>query len=279
MQLPPIMDRAEFDRVEDHIEIDLEDGYYDTTPIEDEVEYFVMKAIFSTNPTLSPNDYIVSAIYSDNARLAFFQPGDTTWTYIDKERFILIYDVIYYKGQIFAVDHWSQIIMVDLNKRVGESKAPQVKVIAPRNEVAFERTYLVESSSGDLLFVQRFIGCDDDNDCQHTTSKFKVFKLLLEQLEEGWPKQVELKSLGGDSLFLEDNHSICVSASKWPGCQPNSIYYSDDYIDIQFHPPSRHCDIDIFNVENGSFGTHYTLDPSHKHMPPSIWIVPTMLGN
>ncbi|XP_059669576.1 F-box protein At2g17036-like [Cornus florida] len=299
IQLPPIMDRAEFDRAEDHVEFDPEIDYYDTTlgEVEDdveseheidyydttldevEVEFEVMKATLSADPVSSPNDYIVSAIYSGYKRLAFIHPGDDAWTYIDKERFNLIFDVIYYKGNIFAVDYWSRIIMVDLNRRDGESMAAQVKVIAPKTNVRNERTYLVESSNGDLLLVQRIIKYDDKNSCQHETLGFKVFKLLLEQLEQGWPKRVEMKSLDGDTLFLGDNHSISVSASKWPGCQPNSIYYTDDYIDLNFHPPFGRCDIGIFNIENECFGTHYTFDPSHKDMPPSIWIVPTMLGN
>ncbi|XP_059627440.1 uncharacterized protein LOC132270271 [Cornus florida] len=167
--------------------------------------------------------------------------------------------------------------MIDVNRRDGKSKAPQVKVITPQTNVYSQWTYLVESSSGDLLLVQRFLQVGDD--LQHATSRFKVFKLLLEQLEQGWPMLVEVKNLGGDTLFLGDNQSICVSASKWPRCQPDSIYYTDDYIEILHHLPYGRRDIGIFNIESGRFGTHYILDPSHKDMPPSIWIVPTVLGN
>ncbi|XP_059635619.1 uncharacterized protein LOC132277790 [Cornus florida] len=201
-----------------------------------------MKATLSANPVSFPNDCIISAIYGGNKRLTFIQPGDKAWTYIDRERYTLIFDVIYYKGQIFAVDYWNGIIMVDLNTRVGENY--------------------------------------DDDDFQHKTDDCLVFKVILQKInEEGWPEQVEVKSLDGDTLFLGDNHSVCVSASKWPGCQPNSIYYTDDYIDVKSHLPHGRRDIGIFNVENDSFGTHYILDPSHKHMPPSIWIVPIINGN
>ncbi|XP_059629183.1 putative F-box protein At5g55150 isoform X2 [Cornus florida] len=274
VELPPIMDRSIFEPQE--IEYDSEDDFeYVYTPVE--VEFEVMKATLSADPASSPNNYIVSAIYDDQRRLAFILPGDKAWTYID-QKFTLIHDVIYYRGQILAVDYWSGIIMVDLNRRAGESKVPQVEVIAPRTYLGSERRmYLVESSSGDLLLVERFLKYGDDS--QHSTFKFKVFKMLLQQTEKGLAKRVEVKSLGGDSLFLGDNHSICVSASKWPGCRPNSIYYTDDYIDILHHLPDGRRDVGIFNIENGSFGTHYILDPSHKHMPPSIWIVPTMSRN
>ncbi|XP_059627464.1 uncharacterized protein LOC132270297 [Cornus florida] len=255
IQFPPIMDRSIF-----------------KAPKID-VEYFVTKVILSDDPTSSPNDYIATAIYGDCKTLAFIRVRDEAWTYIDKKRFQIISDVIYYEGQIFAVDYNGGILMIDVNRRAGESMAPQVEVIGPDTNVYSQPMYLVESSRSDLLLVYRFLEYDDDS--QHTTSGFKVFKLLLDQFEQGWHKQVEVKSLDGDTLFLRDNHSICVSASKWPGCQANSICYTDDYTNIHFHPPSGRRDIGIYNMENGSFGTHYILDPSHKHMPPSIWIAPT----
>ncbi|XP_059654033.1 F-box protein At2g17036-like [Cornus florida] len=244
--------------------------YDDGTP--HEVEFEVRRAIMSADPASSPNDYIVTIIYSGCSHLAFIRAGDEAWTYIDKKRFLSIEDVIYYNGQIFAIDYQSRVLMIDVNRKDGESKVPQVEVAERVTRPDFEQIYLVESSNGDLLLVKRFL---DENDAiEHTTSGFKVFKLLLEQFES-----LELKNLGGDTLFVGDNHSICVSASKWPGCQANSIYYTDDYTHIHFKPPSGRRDIGIFNIENGSFGTHYILDPSHNHMPPSIWIVPTVLGN
>ncbi|XP_059635614.1 F-box protein At2g17036-like [Cornus florida] len=269
IELPPIINRSEYE----YQEI-INMGY--TKP--PDVEFKVMKAILSADPVSSPGDYIISAIYSDCKSLAFIQPGDRAWTYIDKDRlrFSLILDVIFYKGQILAVDGFNRIIMVDLNRRVRESKAPQVQVIAPPTNLQSERNYLVESSSGDLLLVHRNIDYDLP-DLQHTTFDFKVFKVLLQKTDKKvWAKRVEVNNLGGDTMFLGDNHSICVSASKWPGCQPNSIYYTDDYIDIKLHPLHGRRDLGIFNVENGNFGMHYSLDPSHKHMPPSIWIVPSI---
>ncbi|XP_059629222.1 putative F-box protein At3g25750 [Cornus florida] len=269
IELPPIMDLSYF-HPPDETDDDDDD---DNDPIE--VDFEVVKATLSVDPALYPNDYIVTATYSGYRRLAFILPGDKAWTYIDKERFRLIFDVTYYKGRIFAVDDKSRVLMIDVNRRAGESQAPQVEVIAPPTIVYSHQTYIVESSSGDLLVVQRFLKVGDDS--QHATKGFKVCKLLLDQFEQGWPMQVELKNLGGDTLFLGDNHSICVSASKWPGCQPDSIYYTDDYIEILSQLPSGRRDIGIFNIEKGSFGTHYILDPSHKDMPPSIWIVPTVL--
>ncbi|XP_059627451.1 probable F-box protein At1g44080 [Cornus florida] len=232
IELPPIMDCTELERPRQNVN---DNGLlYETKSTPTEVEFEVTKAILSADPALSPNDYIVAATYGGCNNLAFIWASNEAWTYIDKKRFKPIFDVIYYKGRIFVVVI-GRVLMIDVNRRAGESKAPQVE-------------------------------------------GFKVFKLLFEQFEQGSHMLVEVKNLVGDTLFLGDSHSICVSASKWPGCQPNSINYTDDFIDFHFHPSGR-CDMGIFNIENGRFGPHYILDPSHNHMPPSIWIVPTVLGN
>ncbi|XP_059627505.1 uncharacterized protein LOC132270343 [Cornus florida] len=181
-------------------------------------------------------------------------------------------------GQIFAVDYWGGVIRIDVNSRDRARKAPKVKIIALRTQVFAEHTYLVESSSGDLLFVQRFMK-EIGDDLQHETLGFKVFKLLELPHKKGYAKQIQVKNLGGDTMFLGDSHSTCISASKFPRCQPNSIYYTDDYYMFLAYPPYGRRDIGIFNVENGSFGTHYILDPSQRVTPPTIWIVPTVLGN
>ncbi|XP_059629224.1 putative F-box protein At5g55150 [Cornus florida] len=230
------------------------------------ISFEVTKVILSANPASSPNDYIVAAIYGIDSELAFIRAGDEAWTCMDKERFSCFSDVIYYKGRIFAVeDHRVlRVLMIDVNRMTG---APQVeeKEIAPQI-IRTEHMYLVESSSGELLLVQRLLEIGDDS--QHATSGFKVFKMLLDQFEEGSHMLVEVKNLGGDTLFLGDNHSICVSASKW----------SDVSLIPFYHPSGRH-DMGIFNIVNGSFGTHYILNPSHNDMLPSIWIVPTVLGS
>ncbi|XP_059627455.1 F-box protein SKIP23-like [Cornus florida] len=249
IELPPIIDRSKFKRHDSD-----DDSDDDTTQVE--VEFVVKKVALLADPALSVNDYIVSAIYDNiNGRLAFIQPRDKVWTYTNPDKFNSAYeDVIYYKGQILAVDLWGKIKMINLNRSARESKVPQQKVITlPQTyRVNQMRMYLVESSSENLLVVERYLKYIHH---QLATSVFKVFKILLQQTEEGFAKRVEMKSLCGDSLFLGDNHSTCVSSSNWPGCQPNSIYYTDDYINFVHHPQYGRRDIGIFNIENGSFGT------------------------
>ncbi|XP_059627443.1 F-box protein SKIP23-like [Cornus florida] len=196
IELPPVIDRSKFKRYESD-----DDSDDDTTQVE--VEFVVKKVALLADPALSVNDYIVSAIYDNiNGRLAFIQPGDKVWTYTDRDKFDSAYeDVIYYKGQILAVDLWGRIKMINLNRSARESKVPQQKVITLPQTYRFNqmRIYLVESSSGNLLVVERYLKYIDG---QLATSVSKVFKILLQQTEEGFAKRVEMKSLCGDSLFL-----------------------------------------------------------------------------
>ncbi|XP_059629228.1 uncharacterized protein LOC132271772 isoform X2 [Cornus florida] len=94
----------------------------------DDDDFEVIKVILSADPASSPNDYIVTAIYSGCHSLVFIQAGDDAWTCINTERFIMIYDVTYYKGQIFAIDNRGGVRMIDVNRRPGDGMALQVKL-------------------------------------------------------------------------------------------------------------------------------------------------------
>ncbi|KAK9278185.1 hypothetical protein L1049_027745 [Liquidambar formosana] len=147
-------------------------------------------------------------------------------------------------------------------------------MVAPRTSVHAPKAYLVESSAGDLLMVQRFLK-QKDHEIQLLTSGFKIFKLQHSTATAiaGW---IEIKSLGDDALFLGDNHSLCISVANVTGCKSNSIYYTDDYDDATTYEAFGPRDMGVFNLEDASFGLHYKLDPSQKHMPPALWIVPTL---
>ena len=88
------------------------------------------------------------------------------------------------------------------------------------------KTYLVESSEGDLLRVIRVI---EDEYHYEMIIKFVVYKLVDFCGDPHW---AEVNSLGNDALFLGDNHSISVVASNFVGCQPNSIYFCDNCDDF-----------------------------------------------
>lgn len=182
------------------------------------------------------------------------------------------------------VDFHSRVLSID----VSESNH-QVKEVTPSTPIRLNKAYLVESSSGaDLLLVQRFRKPNRLLNCLMTSS-FKIFKLLGLGSNNGDNDQeiiekVEITNLGDETLFLGDNYSLCVSASHFPGCQANCIYYADDCVDMIYPIPT--CgpqDTGIYFLEKRTFARHYQMNtrkfkslPIPAPMPPPIWIVPTM---
>lgn len=84
--------------------------------------------------------------------------------------------------------------------------------------------------------------------------------------------QKDSKSLKGDTFFIEDNMSMAIQAN---GCQPNSVYFTDDLYDPGYRKPSGPVDIGYYNVEYGTAGRHYKPNPAHTEgVARSIWIMP-----
>ncbi|GFZ06453.1 hypothetical protein Acr_18g0006230 [Actinidia rufa] len=84
-----------------------------------------------------------------------------------------------------------------------------------------------------------------------------------------------VKNIGDQALFLGDNHSVSVSTMEFPECQSNCIYYTDQ--NHNRNPPYAYHGVDddsgVFNLEDGSFHSHYVPDPSEKHiLLPPIWV-------
>lgn len=88
--------------------------------------------------------------------------------------------------------------------------------------------------------------------------------------------KVELKSIGDEALFLGDNDSISVLASKFPGCQSISIYYTDDYISgYPTFDGDQAQDMGTFNLEDGTITQTFPLRTNSQR---AIWIVPRFHG-
>ncbi|MED6171269.1 hypothetical protein PIB30_039260 [Stylosanthes scabra] len=105
----------------------------------------------------------------------------------------------------------------------------------------------------------------------HLSVNFTVFKLDY-PLSKG---QKSTETLNGEILFIGDNHSVSVPSSRCPNLPPNSIYYTDDYIDVYRHNIQfGSCDTGLFNIDNKSFGKHFVPSFSAEGMPPPIFVVP-----
>ncbi|ONI25094.1 hypothetical protein PRUPE_2G280300 [Prunus persica] len=183
-------------------------------------EYFVYKAAISADPISNANDCIVVVIYNPWCELAFIRLGDNKWTYCDRycpdcsffEDIAQIgnksYVLTSIKRQLFIFEYTTQRIL-------------NINLVAPLYETElYIKAYLVGSSEEELLLVHRY--GTYTHHCR-VTNRFRVFKLDDDKYE--W---IEKNDLGDFALFVGDNSSISVVASKIQGCESNCIYFYDD---------------------------------------------------
>ncbi|XP_034203859.1 F-box protein At2g26160-like [Prunus dulcis] len=177
------------------------------------------KVMLSADPALNPDSYAVIAFFPGDYHIfytgaRFTEEGRSIWRNHRNASF-QFYDAIFYKGLVYAADHLRGLIhSFDLNlKEDGSSSS---------------------SSRGEYI-----------------TTHFMVFKVPpfndeeCESYEIG--EYVELESLGDEALFVGDNYSLSVLASKFRGCQPNCIYFTDDSINFRQNAYIA-CDMGIFNL-------------------------------
>ncbi|KAF7127301.1 hypothetical protein RHSIM_Rhsim11G0176200 [Rhododendron simsii] len=222
-------------------------------------ENHILKVVLSHDPSLMPNnDFVVAEIFGMPRSLAYIKPGDNKWTYIRRIVMSSLTDAIYHLGKFYVVDVYSGIFSVDISS----FSETRVEVVAPRTPTKANKAYIVQSRGEDLLLVQRFLE-RRGKPRRWVTSCFKIFKVLgLGGGSSGTGssgaardgqivERVEIHSLGDDTLFLGDNHSLSVSASDYPGCHPNCIYYTDDCIDNNPYGSQDkvlHCDEPFFEL-------------------------------
>ncbi|PIA26369.1 hypothetical protein AQUCO_09400017v1 [Aquilegia coerulea] len=240
----------------------------------------LLKAALSSNQVWD-SECTIMAIYGSFNRVAYCKLRDSSWTHIDLN-YKGIDDVMYYKNQFYFVHQRGSLFSCDLN-----DPHPKVSKVATRPIFHWDNGYVwyyIVESNGNLLLVARakkYPG-DDDVYC-NLTRHFFVFKLDLVELM--W---IEVKNLDGHTLFLGRNCSVSLSASDFPECEPNCIYYTNehhtgyaDHSEAFYGESHKHGDkpkphdMGVFNLEDGSFLQSYYPE-IHKLIPRPIWIEPTM---
>ncbi|TYG87006.1 hypothetical protein ES288_A13G178200v1 [Gossypium darwinii] len=185
--------------------------------------YKILKVVLSDDPLLHQNNFVVVVIYSVYGRLAFSRPCQENWIYMDVD-----------EDQSLFLDIFS--IKVCLKPPKLNTLMPTI----PRLENHSFRVYLVKSSMGNLYSIHKcldFEKVDDEND------------KLLEK------KEVEI--IDGYIVFVGDNRILAVSALDFPEGQPNSIYFTDDFIDRDTYELGKILSIQI--LAQRSFSLHLDL--------------------
>ncbi|TYH14692.1 hypothetical protein ES288_A06G240800v1 [Gossypium darwinii] len=227
--------------------------------------YKILKVVLSDDPLLHPNNFVVVVIYSVYGRLAFYRPCQENWIYIDvNEDQSLFLDILFHKGLVYAIGHYNNLVWFDVNgiKDDESSKPPKLNTLVPkirRLENHSFRVYLVKSSMGNLYSIHKHL----------------VFKLILDNENGKLLEKKEVESIDGDKVFVGDNKTLAVSALNFPEGQPNSIYFTDDFIDRDAYEILGPRDIGIFHLKDGSLEKYYQFKNSHKDLSPYIWISPS----
>ncbi|CAL0318867.1 unnamed protein product [Lupinus luteus] len=138
------------------------------------------------------------------------------------------------------------------------------------------RQDIAEGGSGDAL-LEEYKKIEESmyrkDEIPKLTVNFEVYKLSFSSDGKRLSMKIRTKTLDGEILFLGDNNSISIPASRYPKLHPNSIYYTDDYVEY-YDLPLGSCDNGIFHIEKESFDKHYLPSFSTKDMPPPIFVVP-----
>ncbi|TYI31598.1 hypothetical protein ES332_A05G462100v1 [Gossypium tomentosum] len=251
---------------------------YDSGPY----TYKIQKVVLSDDPLLHPNNFVVVVIYSVYGRVAFYRPCQENWIYMDvDEDQSLISDILFHKGLVYAIGEYNNLVSFDVNG-VGDdesSKPPKLNTLVPKIlklENYLHRVYLVKSSMGNLYSIHKHFDFEKVGErMAHWTKKFTVFKLILDYENGKFLEKKEVESIDGDIVFVSDNNTLAVSALDFPRGQPNSIYFTDDFIDWDAYEVLGPRDIGIFHLKDGSLEKYYQFKSSHKDLSPYIWISPS----
>lgn len=240
-------------------------------------DFNIHKVTLSEDPIASPDDYAVAAIYTTRGCLAFIKAGQVSWTYTRDRHNLGFIDVTFYKGLVYAVDRWKNIVSFNLcySSNSFERIIPNVLLQVSFDEIYSPLTYLVKSLEGELWMVRRFILREDNRN--KGTKSFHVFKLELDDKDERFIRFLKLESLGDNILFVGGGDSMSMSAAYFSNyLEKDSIYYTDNYSNNERHPyPQGPFDLGIYNVKHQKFGVHCPYKSYFKGMAPPIWVVPS----
>ncbi|KAF8694587.1 hypothetical protein HU200_038116 [Digitaria exilis] len=231
---------------------------------------YVKASVFSDPSTKS---YIVVLIHNPICQLSFTRIGDSEWTWLPPSAGYE--DCIYIDGVLYALTATGGIDAFDLS---GPAVSRKVIIDNTKNYI-FERLYIVQTPSGDVLHVWREQdiaasdaegeGVLDPLEIKTETRKIVVYKVNMATKE-----LVQIDSLKDHVLFLGHSQSQCLTAEEYPHLKANHAYLTDN-VECIASWKSNCRNIGIFSLGNGS--TEEILPPQlWCTWPAPIWIAPNL---
>ncbi|OMO55231.1 hypothetical protein COLO4_36113 [Corchorus olitorius] len=170
----------------------------------------VHKAVVSSPPF----DCVVMIIYGEQRELAYYKPGNQTWTKLEKAGSYFD-DVIFDKGEFYGVDEYGRVVTC----RPGYPPSVQ-EIVMPWN-FRGDKVYLV-AINRNLYVVIRFLKDNPNPTLGYETYNFEVRLLNW----DGGCRRVG--NIEDWVIFLGQNESIALSTQTFKGFKGNCIYFTDD---------------------------------------------------
>ncbi|KAL7611072.1 F-box protein SKIP23 [Lactuca sativa] len=237
--------------------------------IGDSVTLYMEKVAFCRSGV---NGFMLLTIHT-SGRLALLKIGEKKWNIIN-DLPSPYDDVIFYKGEFYAVDITGRTVVLVMDSET------TLKVIA-NSVFGGDKKFLLESM-GELFMVDKFLSVGPDNDFDYDdenefyedfdcfmserTVKLEVYKLDHE--EQRW---IEVKSLGDRMLFIGDNCGFSASASDFPGCKGNCVFFTG--LSREDDGLMKNRGVGVFDLESGSIGPIANNSAnSQLFWPPPPWL-------
>lgn len=216
-------------------------GRYIIWPLES-CDQLIYKAVISANPSKSSN-YTVVAIYLAGYKIAFWRPGDLTWTVIISK--FMLEDVIWYNGAIYVVGENSKVYRVEfgMNNEL-------VEIASQDNGNLNRKTMYMVDFMGELLLIYRMIYPDGHN-VANTSEFYHTKCFMLFKLDQVNNQFVELKSINDHVLFLGSNYAALIPTTDMEDKTKNNIIYFSDN-NIYDNRLGGYCDSGSYNISDGS---------------------------
>ncbi|XVF67998.1 hypothetical protein PTKIN_Ptkin10aG0167200 [Pterospermum kingtungense] len=208
------------------------------------IDSYKRKAVLSCSDC-NVNDFVLLSV-SDYGDLAMFKSSDRRWTKIHQDTLFRHYDdVIFYKGNFYAVDSDGRTLVVGLDSETSVVREP-VGVPSGR------RKYLVESK-GDLLLVAMY-------------SNLEIRAPSVLKLDEVGKKWIWVYRLNDCVLFLGNGCAFAASTKDLFVCRGNYIVF------VNSIKPSGRWDVRVFDLVDRSIRPLSKFPQLDKlFSPPSSW--------
>ncbi|XP_016548885.2 uncharacterized protein LOC107848624 isoform X2 [Capsicum annuum] len=228
------------------------------------LSYDVEKAVLSKNPSTNLSDVEVVAIVRCGfvpLWLAILRPGSNEWIFMTHGMSWHVCDVIYYDDSYCVVT--SDGIVLSIDKITLDSK--EISGPAPVRFSNFTtKFHLIKATTNELLMIHisnpnHMLSSDEPSSVE--ISKLVVNPMTLESMF------VELDDLSNEALFLSEHSSMSFTASKFPGCNANSVCYTGTRIRFETSGFMK----DLIHYQDSNYFCMLWIIPAPKFTTPTTF--------